>query len=300
MNPTPPCLRSCSASSPTGSSPQREASPHTVASYRDTFRLLLAYASRQLARQPTDLSVADIDADLVAGFLAFVEDDRKNSIRTRNVRRAAIRGFFRFVAIREPALLLHCQRVLAIPAEAPDQTDGRLPRARGGRRTARDARPVHIDRPARPEPAACRPADRTAGLGADRSEHRRRGLRSLVPAACPVPRQGTQGSGDAAARRQRQGAGSVAPGTGPGAPHEPLFASNRKRRFSRDGIERIVRKYARLASATCPSLARKRVSPHTFAPLYRRPDYVGHDGTKGDSDPRLQVCWRASGPAYPT
>ena len=66
---------------------QREASPHTVASYRDTFRLLLAYATRQLARQPTDLSVADIDADLVAGFLAFVEDDRKNSIRTRNVRR---------------------------------------------------------------------------------------------------------------------------------------------------------------------------------------------------------------------
>ena len=193
---------------------QREASPHTVASYRDTFRLLLAYATRQLARQPTDLSVADIDADLVAGFLAFVEDDRKNSIRTRNVRRAAIRSFFRFVAIREPALLLHCQRVLAIPAKRQDQTDGRLPRARGGRRTARDARPVHIDRPARPEPAACRPADRTAGLGADRSEHRRRGLRSLGPAACPVPRQGTQGSGDAAARRQRQGPGSVAPGTG--------------------------------------------------------------------------------------
>ena len=89
----------------------------TAASCRDTFRLLLAYATRQLARRPTDLSVADIDADLVAGFLAFVEDDRKNTIRTRNVRRAAIRSFFRFVAIREPALLLHCQRVLAIPAK---------------------------------------------------------------------------------------------------------------------------------------------------------------------------------------
>ena len=96
---------------------QREASPHTVASYRDTFRLLLAYASRQLGRQPTDLSVTDIDADLVAGFLAFVEDSRNNGVRTRNVRRAAIRGFFRFVAIRDPALLLHCQRVLAIPAK---------------------------------------------------------------------------------------------------------------------------------------------------------------------------------------
>ena len=96
---------------------QREASPHTVASDRDTFRLLLAYATRQLARQPTALSVADIDADLVAGFLALVEDERNNTIRTRNVRRAAIRSFFRFVAIREPALLLHCQRVLAIPAK---------------------------------------------------------------------------------------------------------------------------------------------------------------------------------------
>ena len=96
---------------------QKEASPHTVASYRDTFRLLLVYASRQLGRQPTELSTTDIDANLVAGFLAYVEDGRNNGVRTRNVRRSAIRGFFRFVAIEEPALLLHCQQVLAIPAK---------------------------------------------------------------------------------------------------------------------------------------------------------------------------------------
>ena len=63
---------------------QKEVSPHTVASYRDTFRLLLDYASEQFGRVPTDLLVTDIDADLVARFLCFVEESRQNSTRTRN------------------------------------------------------------------------------------------------------------------------------------------------------------------------------------------------------------------------
>ena len=96
---------------------QMEASDHTVASYRDTFRLLLKYASGRLLREPTDLLVTDIDADLVTGFLSHVEDGRGNGIRTRNIRRSAIRGLFRHIAICEPALLLHCQQVLAIPAK---------------------------------------------------------------------------------------------------------------------------------------------------------------------------------------
>ena len=190
---------------------QRDVSPHTVASYRDTFRLLLAYASRQLTREPTDLSVTDIDADLVAGFLTFVEDDRKNSIRTRNVRRAAIRGFFRFVAIREPALLLHCQRVLAIPAKRQSRrTVDVLDREEVAALLAMPDLSTSIGR-----------RDRNLLLvalqtGLRRSERRRRGPRSPMPAAYPVPWQRPQGTGDAATRRQRQGTGSVAPGTGRG------------------------------------------------------------------------------------
>ena len=89
--------------------------PHTVASYRDTFRLLLTHASERLARMPTDLQVADIDAELVGHFLNDIETTRGNSARTRNTRLSAIRSFFKYVAINEPQLLHHCQKVLAMP-----------------------------------------------------------------------------------------------------------------------------------------------------------------------------------------
>ena len=96
---------------------QLAASANTVASYRDTFRLLLTFATDSLGRQPTDLLVTDVDADLVGRFLDFVETSRGNSARSRNTRLAAIRSFFKYVAINEPELLHHCQRVLALPSK---------------------------------------------------------------------------------------------------------------------------------------------------------------------------------------
>lgn len=74
---------------------QMEASPNTVTSYRDTFRLLLKYAADRLHRAPTELLVADIDADLVGMFLADIETTRSNGARSRNTRLSAIRSFFR-------------------------------------------------------------------------------------------------------------------------------------------------------------------------------------------------------------
>jgi integrase/recombinase XerD len=97
---------------------QLEASRHTVAGYRDTFRLLLRYASTRHGKPPVKLMVEDIDADLVADFLVHTETARGNSARTRNTRLAAIRSFFRFVAMVDPTWLLHCQRVLAMPTSA--------------------------------------------------------------------------------------------------------------------------------------------------------------------------------------
>ncbi|HEV8261521.1 MAG TPA: site-specific integrase, partial [Burkholderiales bacterium] len=96
---------------------QMKASPHTVTSYRDTFRLLLRYAADRLRRSPTELQVADIDAELVGLFLADIESTRGNSARSRNTRLSAIRSFFKYVAVNEPQLLHHCQRVLAMPAK---------------------------------------------------------------------------------------------------------------------------------------------------------------------------------------
>jgi site-specific recombinase XerD len=94
---------------------QLNASPNTVASYRDTFRLLLKYAADRLGRAPTALQIADIDADLVGDFLTFVETRRGNGARSRNTRLSAIRSFFKYVAPNEPQLLHHCQQVWRCP-----------------------------------------------------------------------------------------------------------------------------------------------------------------------------------------
>jgi site-specific recombinase XerD len=82
---------------------QLEASSHTIASYRDTFRLLLTFAHEKTGKAPTVLGVYDLDADLIGTFLNDLENIRKNSARSRNTRLAAIRSFFRFVAVHEPA-----------------------------------------------------------------------------------------------------------------------------------------------------------------------------------------------------
>ena len=94
---------------------QRRASPHTIASYRDTFRLLLAFAQKRLSRPPSQLELKDIGPSLVSDFLDHLEGTRSNRARTRNLRLTAIRSFFRFAALEAPDHGGVIQRVLAIP-----------------------------------------------------------------------------------------------------------------------------------------------------------------------------------------
>src|SRR5262245_39112646 len=98
-------------------STQMEASPHTIAGYRDTFRLLLRFASARTGRAPTRLTMDDLHADMVSDFLVHIESERRNSARSRNTRLAAIRAFFRFVALHEPAYLLQSQQILTLPGK---------------------------------------------------------------------------------------------------------------------------------------------------------------------------------------
>lgn len=100
---------------------QRHVSPHTIASYRDTFRLLLGFAQTQLHMPPSSLDLRDIDAPLISAFLEDLEKRRSVSVRTRNLRLTAIRSFFRFTAFEEPAHSAHIQRVLAIPSKRHDK-----------------------------------------------------------------------------------------------------------------------------------------------------------------------------------
>ena len=96
---------------------QCQASPHTIASYRDSFRLLVRYALRELRKPPAALELGDLDADFLGAFLSHLETERGNDARTRNTRLAAIRSFFGYVAIHEPQHAARAQRVLAMPSK---------------------------------------------------------------------------------------------------------------------------------------------------------------------------------------
>jgi site-specific recombinase XerD len=96
---------------------QRQASPHTISSYRDTFRLLLQFAQQRLHKPPARLGFEEIDAPLIAAFLDDLEKRRGITIRSRNLRLTAIRSFFHYAAYEEPSHAAQIQRVLAIPGK---------------------------------------------------------------------------------------------------------------------------------------------------------------------------------------
>ena len=100
---------------------QRQASAHTIASYRDTLRLLLTYTAARTGVSASRLDIADLDAPVIAGFLDHLETDRGNSVRTRNVRLAAIHSLFRFAALQHPEDAASISRVLATPSKRADQ-----------------------------------------------------------------------------------------------------------------------------------------------------------------------------------
>ena len=96
---------------------QRQVSPHTIRSYRDTFRLLLRFAHQQLHTPPARLAFTAIDAPLIAAFLDDLEHRRGITARSRNLRLTAIRSFFHYAAYEEPSHAAQIQRVLAIPGK---------------------------------------------------------------------------------------------------------------------------------------------------------------------------------------
>src|SRR2546428_8613103 len=100
---------------------QRRLSPQTIVSCRDTFRLLLTFVRDQTGVEPAALRLADVDAPVVLRFLTYLEQERGNSVRSRNIRLSAIRSFFRLVALRGPDSLGIVTRVLAIPVKRENQ-----------------------------------------------------------------------------------------------------------------------------------------------------------------------------------
>ena len=100
---------------------QKRASPRTVQSYRDTFRLLFQFLHETTGKEPAALVMSDIDAPTVLKFLDYIEGQRRNQVQSRNVRLAAIRSFFRMVALRDPVSVGIATRVLSIPVKRADK-----------------------------------------------------------------------------------------------------------------------------------------------------------------------------------
>ncbi|MCA1697553.1 MAG: site-specific integrase [Actinobacteria bacterium] len=240
---------------------QRQASQHTIASYRDTFALLLAFAQRQTGRPPSRLRLEDLDAPLIGAFLEHLGQERHNRPRTRNARLAAVHSMFRFAALKHPEHAALIARVLAIPPKRADRplvtflTDSEV-----------DALLAAPDRSrwiGRRDHALLLVAIQT-GLRVSELT----GLRCQDISLGRGPHLRCEGKG----RKER-----VTPLTSQtvavlrtwlaeqhGDPADPLFPASHGGRLSRDAVERLLTKHAQTAQRSCPSLTGKRLSPHTL------------------------------------
>jgi site-specific recombinase XerD len=101
---------------------ERRVSPHTIGSYRDSFRLFLTFAHQRLHKPPAALTVEDLEAPLIVAFLDHLEQHRGLSVRSRNLRLTALHSFFRYLAFELPTHAAQIQRVLAIPSKRYTRT----------------------------------------------------------------------------------------------------------------------------------------------------------------------------------
>ena len=239
---------------------QRQASPHTISSYRDTFRLLLQYSQKRLLKSPSQFELSDIDASLIGSFLEHLEKERNISVSSRNARLAAIRSFFRYAALESPAQSAQIQQVLAIPSKrqdrpiiafltrdeikailaAPDQStwSGRrdhvflLVAFQTGMRLSELISLEHKD----------------VVLGA--SNYIRVTGKGRKQRATPLTKETTK-----ILKKWMEEAR---------AENVILFPSMRGNKLSPDAVQKLLGKHVLTASRACPSLIEKRVTPHVM------------------------------------
>lgn len=240
---------------------QLGASPHTVASYRDTFRLLIVFASKRLKRTPSKLRVQDFDTALLGAFLQHLEHARSNAPKTRNIRLAALRSFFRFVAYAEPACSFQCQQVLAIPAKRHERPPVEF--LTEEETAALIAAPNLATWRGRRDRALLLVAVQTGLRNAELRSLRRRDVDLGVGAHLRCFGKGrktrcTPLRRDVAHVLQ---AWLAERGAGPDA---PVFPSTRGGILSADALQGVVARHVRAASTRCSSLAGRSITPHTL------------------------------------
>lgn len=240
---------------------QQGLSSKTVASYRDTFRLLLGFATKHFGRAPSKLLTTELDASFIEEFLGHLENERGNSVRTRNTRLAAVHAFFCFVAISEPELGLQCQRILAIPTKRYEHrpVEFLTEEEAAALVAAPDAKTWIGNR------------DRTLLLVAVQTGLRNSELTSLNRQDVAL---GTGAHVRCLGKGRKMRCTPLRPDViailkewllrQPGAPGDPVFPSSRGGHLSADALQRLVSRHAATACQTCPSLKEKSVTPHTL------------------------------------
>ena len=240
---------------------ERGVSARTIASYRDTFELLLRYAEKAIGRPPSALTLDDIDAPLVLAFLDHLEAHRGNCPRTRNLRLTAIRSFMRYASIRDPTALPIAQRVLAIPGKRFDRPALEF--------LSREEVKALLDAPDRSTWSGRRDAVLLATLyntGARVSEITGLCVEDVLTDRASSLHLRGKGRKERVIPLWKTTAAQLRAwlshiDSSPGA---PVFPNHLGERLSRSGVQ--YRLSVALATATkrCPSLAGRRISPHTL------------------------------------
>ena len=240
---------------------QRQASPNTIASYRDSFCLLFKFAKQRLNKEPSSLSIEDLDATFIGSFLDHIENDRGCCARSRNVRLAAIHSFFKYIALRDPTLSALIQRVLSIPTKKYDR------------------KPVDFLTKPEMDALLAAPDLKTWNGRRDRALLLltiQTGLRvsELIGLTCKdiVLDSGAhvrckgKGRKDRCIPLRKELATTLRSWLKErsGQPDDPLFPNARGGFLSRDGVEYLLAKHAAVASQNCPSIKKKRISPHVL------------------------------------
>jgi site-specific recombinase XerD len=240
---------------------QRKASPHTIAAYAQTFRLLAKFAQRRLETPPSKLALAQLDAPFLASFLDDLEGGRSNGARSRNARLAAIRSFYHYAALEMPQHAALIQRVLAIPYKrlarplvgylARDEVEALLVSVDQSTRLGRRNHAillVAVQTGLRlSEITGLRRKDVTLGTGAHvrcEGKGRKERCTPLTKAAVAVLKAWT--------------------GEQNGTEESFLFPNSTGGRLSADAFQHLVARQVAIAQRKCPSLATKRVTPHVL------------------------------------
>lgn len=267
----------------------QDASTHTVAAYRDTFRLLLRFAQDRTGRAPSKLRLEELDVACLEAFLVHLERDRGNHPRTRNQRLSALHGFFRYVALSEPAFSLHCQRILAIPTKRCEH--GPVAFLTEEEATALVSAPDATTWIGRRDRALLLVAVQTGLRNSEITGLRRQDVELEASAYIRCVGKGRKTRAtplrpdvEAVIKEWLTHQG--------GAPGDPLFPSVRGGRLSADALQRLVVRHTATARRACPSLIGKVVTPHTLrhaaamALLQRGVDlsvialWLGHESTE--------------------